>query len=73
MQLKTSNSNAKTESNQPFGTLLNLSSPQNLLSTLQELRQTVESEGQATFNQWRSHIQRTEFLSSALNLSEYLA
>jgi pyruvate kinase len=73
MQLKTSNSNTKTESNQPFGTLLNLSSPQNLLSTLQELRQTVESEGQATFNQWRSHIQRTEFLSSALNLAEYLA
>jgi pyruvate kinase len=79
MQLKTSNPNAKTESNQhgqeiqPFGTLLNLSSPQNLLSTLQELRQTVESEGQATFNQWKLHIQRTEFLSSALNLAEYLA
>ncbi|WP_256090890.1 pyruvate kinase [Nostoc sp. KVJ20] len=79
MQLKTSNSNAKTESNQhgqetqPFGTLLNLSSPQGLLSTLQELRQTVESEGQATFNHWKLHIQRTEFLSSALNLAEYLA
>jgi pyruvate kinase len=79
MQLKTSNSNAKTENNQhgqeiqPFGTLLNLSSPQNLLSTLQELRQTFESEGQATFNQWKLHIQRTEFLSSALNLAEYLA
>ena len=68
MQLKTSNSNAKTES-----TLLTLSSPQGLLSTLQELRQTVESEGQATFNQWRSRIQRPEFLSSALNLAEYLA
>ena len=53
MQLKTSNSNAKTES-----TLVNLSSPQGLLSTLQELRQTVESEGKATFNQWRSHIQQ---------------
>ncbi len=51
----------------------NLSSPQDLLSTLQELRQTVASEGQATFNQWRSHIQRPEFLSSALNLAEYLA
>jgi len=84
MQLKTSNSNPKTESSQPilhqngqeiqpFGTLLNLSSPQGLLSTLQELRQTVESEGEATFNQWRSHIQRSEFLSSALNLAEYLA
>ena len=53
MQLKTSNSNAKTES-----TLVNLSSPQGLLSTLQELRQTVESEGKDTFNQWRSHIQQ---------------
>lgn len=84
MQLKTSNSNAQTESSQPiltqngqeiqpFGTLLNLSSPQDLLSTLQELRQTVESEGEATFNHWQSHIQRSEFLPSALNLAEYLA
>ena len=40
---------------------------------LQSLRQSVDSEGQATFNQWRSHIQRTEFLSSALNLAQYLA
>ena len=67
MQLKTSNSNVKTESK------LHLSSPQGLLSTLQELHQTVASEGQATFNQWRSHIQRPEFLASALNLAEYLA
>jgi pyruvate kinase len=52
---------------------LHLSSPQVLLSTLQELRQTVESEGQATFSQWRSHIHRSEFLSSALNLAQYLA
>lgn len=79
MQLETSNSNVKTESNQHVqeiqlsSTLINLSSPQSLLSTLQELRQTVKSEGQATFNQWRSHIQRSEFLSSALNLAEYLA
>ncbi len=73
MQLKTSNSNTKTESNQPFGRLVNLSSPQNLLSTLQKLRQTVKSEGQATFEQWKLHIHRTEFLSSALNLAEYLA
>jgi pyruvate kinase len=35
---------------------LHLSSPQVLLSTLQELRQTVESEGQATFSQWRSDL-----------------
>lgn len=52
---------------------LNLSSPQGLLSTLKHLRQTVEFEGQATLNQWRSHIQRTEFLASALNLAQYLA
>ncbi len=52
---------------------LNLSNPQKLLSTLQQLRRTVESEGQAAFNQWRSHIQRPEFLPSALNLAEYLA
>jgi pyruvate kinase len=52
---------------------LNLSSPQVLLSTLKDLRQSVEREGQTTFDQWRSHIQRSEFLSSALNLAEYLA
>lgn len=65
MQLKTSNSNTKTGSSQSllhqngqeiqsFGKLVNLSSPQGLLSTLQELHQTVVSEGKATFNQWRS-------------------
>ena len=53
--------------------LPDLSSPQGLLSTLQALRQTVESQGHTTFDQWRSHIQRFEFLSSALNLAEYLA
>lgn len=52
---------------------IDLSSPQGLLSTLQELRQNVDSEGQATFDRWRSHIQRTEFRSSALNLAQYLA
>ncbi|WP_239651319.1 hypothetical protein [Neosynechococcus sphagnicola] len=52
---------------------IDLSSPQVLLSTLQSLRQTVETEGAATFNQWRSQIQRPEFLSSALNLAQYLA
>jgi pyruvate kinase len=52
---------------------LNLDSPEVLLSTLKELRQTVETEGQAIFNQWRGHIQRSEFLSSALNLAQYLA
>jgi pyruvate kinase len=52
---------------------MNLSSPQGLLSTLQALRQTVDSEGAAKLNQWRSHIQRPEFLASALNLAQYLA
>ena len=61
---------SKTD-NQP--TPFNLSTPQGLLSTLQELRQTVEAEGKATFDQWRSHIERPEFLPSALNLAEYLA
>lgn len=51
----------------------NLSSPSNLLDTLQSLRQTVNQEGLDMFNQWRSHIQRREFLSSALNLAHYLA
>jgi pyruvate kinase len=52
---------------------LNLSTPQGLLSTIQALRQTVESEGKATFDEWNSHIQRTAFIDSALNLAEYLA
>ena len=49
---------------------LNLANPQALLSTLQELRQTVESEGQATFSQWRSQIRLLELPSSALNLAD---
>ena len=52
---------------------LNLSTPQGLLSTLQALRQTVESEGKATFDNWNPHIQRTAFIDSAVNLAEYLA
>jgi pyruvate kinase len=52
---------------------IDLSSPHALLSTLQKLRQQIDSEGQATFDRWRSHIQRTEFRSSALNLAQYLA
>lgn len=44
-----------------------------MLSTLQELRQTFETEGKVTFDQWNPHIQRPEFLASALNLAEYLA
>ena len=57
----------------PSSESLNLSSSQGLLSTLQALRQTVESEGKATFDKWNPHIQRTAFIDSALNLAEYLA
>lgn len=53
--------------------LLDLSEPQALLTHLKQLRQTVTQEGQATFAQWRSRIQRSEFLPSALNLAQYLA
>jgi pyruvate kinase len=52
---------------------LPLTNPQALLSTLKELRQTVEREGNEMLEGWRSHIQRPEFLSSAQNLAEYLA
>jgi len=54
-------------------TTLELSNPRLLLRELQDLRQTVEREGQATFEQWRAHIQRPEFLASALNLAQYIA
>ncbi|HEY9629541.1 MAG TPA: pyruvate kinase [Coleofasciculaceae cyanobacterium] len=53
--------------------LFNLFSRQGLLSALKALQQNVESEGKATFNQWKAQIQRPEFLSSALNLAQYLA
>ncbi|MGI0483815.1 pyruvate kinase [Pantanalinema rosaneae CENA516] len=52
---------------------LNLANPQILLSTLKDLRHTVAQDGQLTFDQWRSQIQRSEFFISALNLAEYLA
>lgn len=54
-------------------TPFNLSTPQGLLSTLQELRQTLKTEGKAKFDEWNPHIERPEFLPSALNLAEYLA
>lgn len=52
---------------------INLSDPQILLNTLQQLRQFVVQEGDEIFNQWRSRIQRPAFLKSGLNLSHYLA
>jgi len=53
--------------------LPDLYNPHVLLATLQELRQTVESAGLETFEQWKSHILRADFLVSALNLAQYLA
>lgn len=54
-------------------TSLELANPHILLRTLQALRQTVYEEGQERFAQWRSQIQRPQFLQSALNLAYYLA
>ena len=62
-----------SQTSQPSTESLNLSTPQGLLSTLQSLRQTVESEGKAIFDEWNPHIQRTAFIDSAVNLAEYLA
>jgi len=50
-----------------------LSSPHVLLDSLLNLREAVEIDGKTIFDQWRSHIQRSQFLPSALNLAQYLA
>ncbi|GAB4217679.1 MAG: pyruvate kinase [Synechococcales cyanobacterium] len=50
-----------------------LSRPEALLSALENLRDSVMEEGQATFHQWQPCIHRPEFLFSALNLAQYLA
>jgi pyruvate kinase len=47
--------------------------PHDLLKTLRALRDTVHLEGEAMFATWRSHIQRSDFVPSALNLAHYLA
>jgi len=52
---------------------LDLSNPQELLETLQKLRQMVIQEGEDIFEPWRSHIQRQVFLNSGLNLARYMA
>jgi pyruvate kinase len=52
---------------------MDLSDPQVLLNTLQQLRQLVVQEGDEIFDQWQSRIQRQAFLKSSLNLSYYLA
>ncbi|WP_096590846.1 pyruvate kinase [Calothrix sp. NIES-2098] len=52
---------------------LNLSNAQDLLKTLQQLRQLVIEEGDKIFSEWRSHIERETFLSSSRNFAYYLA
>ncbi|PAX45762.1 pyruvate kinase [Brunnivagina elsteri] len=52
---------------------LDLSNPEILLNALQQLRQLVIQEGEEIFNQWRSRIQRQNFLQSSQNLAYYLA
>lgn len=48
-------------------------SPTVLLQTLLDLRQEVLKEGEARFQRWQPHIQRSQFLPSARNLAYYLA
>jgi pyruvate kinase len=47
--------------------------PHILLGALQQLRQEIENEGRAQFEEWRPQIRRRAFLASGLNLSMYLA
>jgi pyruvate kinase len=53
--------------------LEHLASPDELLSVMVQLRESVRAEGQAIFNRWRSLIHRPEFWHSAQNLADYLA
>ncbi len=52
---------------------LDLSNPQVLLTTLQQLRDVVLQQGEQIFDRWREQIQRQEFLESSQNLAYYLA
>jgi len=52
---------------------LDLSNPCILLTTLQELRQSVSEEGTEIFQQWKKQIHRQSFINSSLNLAYYLA
>ncbi len=52
---------------------VDLSNPQELLTAMLDLRDAVFRDGQDTFQRWRPHIQRRDFLISALNLAYYLA
>lgn len=66
----------KLEKNRQIGhnySAMELSDAQNLLNTLQTLRQMVIQEGDKISQEWRSQIQRSTFLSSSKNLAYYLA
>ena len=52
---------------------LDLSDPCILLTTLQELRQSVDEEGKDIFQRWKKQIHRQSFINSSLNLAYYLA
>ena len=52
---------------------LDLSDPCVLLTTLQELRQSVDEEGKEIFQRWKKQIHRQSFINSSLNLAYYLA
>lgn len=54
-------------------TELDLSDSNVLLTTLQELRQSVNEEGKVIFEQWKKQIHRQSFINSSLNLAYYLA
>ena len=54
-------------------TELDLSDSNVLLTTLQELRQSVDEEGKVIFEQWKKQIHRQSFINSSLNLAYYLA
>ncbi len=47
--------------------------PQELLTTLRDLRQEIYDEGNAIFAHWQSCIHRRDFLISSHNLADYLA
>jgi pyruvate kinase len=52
---------------QPFGKPFTLSTPQGLLSTLQELRQTVEAEEKANVNELNPHIKGWKHISKKMS------
>lgn len=52
---------------------INYSDPRLLLDSVQQLRQAIYEEGQATFKRWRPSIRSRDYIISALNLAYYLA